>query len=97
MSGKVACRTPNQDKPGVTNIPEWKFNALRAAILQELAAGDVPFSELGKRAAQHLSEEDLSNLGSVGWHVTTVKLELEVRGEIGRKSMDGKQVVTLTS
>ena len=31
-----------------------------------------------------LDENSLKRLGSLGWHLTTVRLELEVRGEIAR-------------
>ena len=92
---KVECRTPNPDKPGVTNIPKWKFDLVRSAILAELANGDVPFSELSARVGARLSDEDKSKLGSLGWHVTTVKLELEARGEIERADSKGPQIVTL--
>ena len=44
----------------------------------------MPFSALPSRVRERLSEEELGKLGSVGWHATTVKLELEVRGEISR-------------
>ena len=92
---KVECRTPNPGKPGVTNIPKWKFDLVRSAILAELKKGDVPFSELSGRVGARLTDEDKSRLGSLGWHVTTVKLELEVRGEIGRADDKGPQIVTL--
>jgi len=82
---RLACRTPNAT--GVTNIPEWKFNAVRRAIMVAIGgAGEegIAFSELPKAVEKLLPDSDLADLGSVGWHVTTVKLELEVRGEIAR-------------
>ena len=92
---KVACRTPNPDKPGVTNIPVWKFDVLRAAILAELSEADVAFSELTTRVAARVSDADKARMGSMGWHVTTVKLEMEVRGEIVRVAGTAPQVLTL--
>ena len=92
---RVACRTPNPDKPGVTNIPKWKFECLRSAILAELAAGDVLFSELKNRVAARVSAAEKAKMGSMGWHVTSVKLELEVRGEIVRVEGVSPQVLTL--
>ena len=85
---RTPCRTPNAD--GVTNIPTWKFQAVRTAILAAVdAAGDegLPFSAVSAEVKSRLNADDLARLGSVGWHATSVKLELEVRGEIAR--MDG--------
>ncbi len=82
---KTPCRTPNAD--GVTNIPTWKFDAIRRAILsavEEAGEAGLPFTAVATEVKSRLSDEDLSRLGSVGWHATTVKLELEVRGEIAR-------------
>lgn len=88
---KVACRTPATD--GVTNIPEWKFLAVRRAIRAALAAGELPFKGFKDRVGEHLTEEELSNLGSLGWHSTTVKLELEVRGEVTRLPGSPQRIV----
>lgn len=92
---KVGCRTPAEGRDGVTNIPKWKFNVLRDAILGELAKGDFRFSELKPRLAAALPEDTLGKLGSLGWHATCVKLELEVRGEVARVDAKGPQVMTL--
>lgn len=82
---KVTCRTPNAE--GATNIPKWKFETLRAAILDAIdAEGDtgLAFSALAPAVGARLSSDEQTRLGSLGWHVTTVKLELEVAGEIMR-------------
>ncbi len=81
---KVACRTPTPGKTGITHISAWRFDCLRHAILAELARGEVAFADLTRRVRMRLDDELLARLGSVGWNVTTVKLELEVRGEIER-------------
>ncbi len=81
---RVACRTPAEGRSGVTNIPAWKFEAVRRAILDELATGDLLNKDLRDRVGARLRAEDLANLGKLGWHVVTVKLELEVRGEVVR-------------
>jgi hypothetical protein len=82
---RVECRTPT---PGgaPTRIPRWKFEAVRAAILAAVPDGGdgLPFADLPAAAARHLSPDQRDRLGSLGWHVTTVKLELEVRGELRR-------------
>lgn len=93
---RVACRTPAPGKMGVTRIPKWKFDAVRAAILETLADGPVPFSQLTARVGDRLTGSDKDHMGSLGWHTTTVKLELEVRGEICRLDRPGKQMLALT-
>lgn len=97
MQEKTACRTPAEGRDGVTNIPKWKFDALKAAILAVLSRGDIRFSDLKEAVRGELSEEVLAKLGSLGWHVTCVKLELEVRGDIERISQKGPQVIKLTA
>ena len=92
---RVVCRTPSVGRTGTTRIPKWKFDAVREAILQVLADGDVPFSELTDRTDAKLAADDRARMGSIGWHVTTVKLELEVRGEIRRLARPGKQILAL--
>lgn len=84
---RVACRTPAEGRDGTTNIPEWKFDLLRAAILRVVgAAGPEGMlnKDLRDGVGAELSDADLARLGKLGWHVVTVKLELEVRGEILR-------------
>ena len=97
MSGseRVECRTPSPGKKGATRIPRWKFDCVRQSILEELRQGDVAFSLLPTRVKNRLPPEKLERLGSVGWHVTTVKLELECRGEIRRRQQKGPQVLTM--
>ena len=93
---KVPCRTPNPGKPGVTNIPEWKFNAIRTAILALLQdQGEVRWSALTDLVTDRLSPEDRANMGSVGWYTVTVKLEMEVRGEIVRGTGKGPQAIKM--
>ena len=91
VEAKVPCRTPNPDKPGVTNIPEWRFDLVRGAIRDVLKAGELAFADLSDAVRQRLTARDLEQLGSVGWNVTTVKLELEVRGEVTRSAGSGPQ------
>ena len=88
---RVACRTPAEGRDGVTNIPVWKFDLMRDAILKvlERAGSDGMLNkELRDQVGAELSGEKLDRLGKLGWHVVSVKLELEVRGEVVR--MDAK-------
>ena len=79
---KTPCRTP--EGSSATNVPSWKFDVLRAAILDALRSGPVPWKRLTKEAGERLTFEEKRDLGSLGWHATTVRLEMEVRGEIER-------------
>ena len=82
MSDKTTCRTPNAG--GTTNLPTWKYDAVRRAILAAIPEEGISFSDLRKAAKAHVTEDDLQRLGSWGWHATTVKLEMEVAGDIAR-------------
>ena len=95
LSDKIACRTPAEGRDGVTNIPAWKFDTVREAILA-ICAEETVFTDLFKLVPKRLTDDQLSKLGSVNWHVTTVKLELEVRGEISRVAGKGPQKLTRT-
>lgn len=97
MEEKVVCRTPTEGRDGVTNLPKWKFDAIRSAILSTLETGDIPFSQLKDAVNSRLTEDELAHLGSLGWHTTSVKLEMEVRGEIRRIDGPGPQMLTLAS
>ncbi len=89
---RIICRTPNPDKQP-TRIEAWKFDVVRRAILVSLPHdGDgLPFKELPARVAAHLDAGSRARLGSVGWYTTTVKLELEMRGEVVRVPGRGAQ------
>ena len=90
---RITCRTPN--RPGQTRIPQWKFDAIRSAILAVLSEGDIRFTALAAAVGSRLSHSQRESLGSLSWHVITVKLELEVRREIARLPGRGPQMLTL--
>ena len=81
--GRTKCRTPDGKSDG-TAIPTWKFDALRAAIRGALSAGPMKQADLKAPVARRLDADTLDRLGALGWHLTTVRLEMEVRGEIER-------------
>ena len=93
---KTACRTPTKGRDGVTNIPTWKYVAVRRGILDVLAQGDCPWGQLIDKVRAELTTDELDKMGSLGWHVTSVKLELEVRGEIERLDVKGPQILSKT-
>ncbi len=60
-----------------------------------MATGEVRFAELPDLVRERLTEDDKDRLGSIGWNVTTVKLEMEVRGEVIRLEGKGPQRLVL--
>ena len=84
-SDKVVAETPTPGKQP-TRIDKWKYDLVRAAILAVVPADEhgVEFNTLPQLVEEYLSPEELKNLGSVSWYTTTVKLDMEVKGEIER-------------
>ena len=82
---KVLCQTPTLGKKP-TRIDAWKYNLIRDAILKILPVDEpgIIFMELPGLVESRLSDDVRMRLGSVGWYTTTVKLDLEVKGEITR-------------
>ena len=82
---KIICKTPTPGKKP-TRIDQWKYVAIRRAILNALpkSGKGLPFKALAEHVERHLAPDELRDLGSVSWYTTTVKLDLEVRGEIRR-------------
>lgn len=93
---KVSCRSPDPSKTP-TNIPKWKYDTVANAIMEILRAEEAAyFSDLPDKVGETLSPEARDNLGSLAWHVTTVKLEMETRGDIERVEGKGKHRLRLT-
>lgn len=91
MSERIMTLHP-AGKQGV-NIDKAKYDVVRQAILDSLAEqGEIPFSRLGEAVSARLSEPFD---GSIGWYTTTVKLDLEARGELDRVPGKSPQVVRL--
>ncbi len=82
---RTLCRTPTPGKQS-TSIPAWKYRAVRVAILQIVPATlpGIAAKELPALVGAALSAQDKKALGSVAWHTTTVKLNMEVEGELAR-------------
>lgn len=70
----------------VARILKTRYEAVRSAILKAVPrqAPGLAFSELAVAVCENLAPADLENLGSVGWHRTVVKLDLEARGKLRR-------------
>ena len=82
---RVVCETPTPGKKP-TRIHRWKYDLLRGVILDIVGSSSegVEFRELSDLVESRLSPEQLSDLGSVSWYTTTVKLDMEVKGDIAR-------------
>ena len=79
---KVLRETPTLGKQPT----RWKYDLVHSAILAVVPADEqgVAFAQLPELVEGQLSPIDLANLGSVSWYTTTVKLDLEVKGDIER-------------
>ncbi len=91
---RVACRTPAIGRDGVTNIPTWKFDLIRGHIADILRDGQPQiYNDVRDAVGARLTQDEAARLGKLGWHVITVKLELEVRGEVERVAAKGPQQI----
>ncbi len=96
---RTICRTPTKGRDGVTRIPTWKYIPVRQAILDVIktAGSDgVAFKDLPDLVSKALPDDVREKLGSVRWHTTSVKLNMEVDGEIRRLPGKGAQRLVLT-
>ena len=81
---RVVCETPTPGKKP-TRIHKWKYDLLRRIILEIVEGTDgVEFRNLPGLIESRLSVEQRENLGSVSWYTVSVKLDMEVKGEIER-------------
>ncbi len=82
---RTVCYTPTPGKQP-TSISTWKYQAIRQAILNIMPAQapGIAAKDLSDLVAVELDAETRAKLGSVSWHTTTVKLHMEVEGELSR-------------
>lgn len=82
-----------QKKQGV-NISRQKYDIIHEAILCVLKSQkEITFMKLSRAVEKEVN----GNFeGSVMWYVTTVKLDMEARGEIKRVPNSRPQLVRLT-
>lgn len=71
---------------GGTRIDRAKYDAVRKAILKAVPArGEgIPFKALPAAVEENLPGGEIPGGGNTSWYTTTVKLDLEARGEIHR-------------
>lgn len=90
MSDRIMTLHP-AGKEGV-NIERSKYDAIRTAILDVLREQPgIQFKDLPTEIGRKLPDFD----GSIGWYTTTVKLDLEARGEIERIPKSSPQQLRL--
>ncbi len=92
---KERIRTLHPEKKQGVNINKEKYEIIRKAIMTTLRKQkEMTFMNLSRA----VEKEVRGNFdGSVTWYVTTVKLDLEARGEIKRVPNSRPQLVKLCS
>jgi len=88
----TVCTLHPKKKQGV-NISKEKYEIIRKAILSTLRTQkEISFRNLARAVEKEMN----GNFeGSVLWYVTTVKLDLEARGEVKRVPNSRPQLVKL--
>ena len=90
---KDMIRTLHPEKKQGVRISKEKYEIIRKAILATLRKQkEMTFMNLSRAVAK---EVDSTFDGSVNWYVTTVKLDLEARGEVKRVPNSRPQLVKL--
>jgi hypothetical protein len=90
---KDRIRTLHPEKKQGVSISREKYEIIRKAILSTLRARkEITFMNLSRAVEKEVN----GNFeGSVNWYVTTVKLDMEARGEIKRVPKSRPQLVKL--
>lgn len=90
---KDMVKTLNPQKKQGVNISRDKYDTIRKAIMSELRANkEMTFMKLSRAVEKEVRGKFD---GSVMWYVTTVKLDLEARGEVKRVPNSRPQLVRL--
>ena len=90
---KDTIKTLHPKKKQGVNISKEKYEIIRKAILSTLRKHkEMPFMKLSNAVEK---EVDGKFEGSVMWYVTTVKLDLEARGDVKRVPKSRPQLVRL--
>lgn len=93
MSEKIMTLHP-EGKAGV-NIDRKKYEFIKTAILDLVKEQEgITFKELLTKAIENYGK---TFDGSVGWYVTTIKLDLEARGMIERIGKTSPQRLRLVT
>jgi len=86
---------PDPAKQGA-RVTKSTYEVYKEALLKAMppSGEEIEFAQLNEATKPHVPEDILSNT-SLGWWVTTVKLDLEARGIIERAPGRGRQRVQL--
>jgi len=66
---------------------------VRSAILASIPETGIEFKRLPQLVERKLTSGEMESLGSVSWYTTTVKLDMEVKGEIERVPGSNSQLL----
>ncbi len=90
---KDTIKTLHPEKKQGVNISRDKYDIIRKAIMSELRSNkEMTFMKLSRAVEKEVRGKFD---GSVMWYVTTVKLDLEARGEVKRVPNSRPQLVRL--
>jgi hypothetical protein len=90
---KDLVKTLHPEKKQGVNISREKYDMIRKAIMSELRTNkEMTFMKLSRAVEKEVRGKFD---GSVMWYVTTVKLDLEARGEVKRVPNSRPQLVRL--
>ena len=90
---KDTIRTLHPEKKQGVNISKEKYDIIRKAILSTMRTQkEITFMNLSRAVEKEVNG---TFNGSVMWYVTTVKLDLEARGELKRVPNSRPQLVKL--
>lgn len=90
---KDMIRTLHPDKKQGVNISREKYDVIHKAITATLRQNEeMPFMKLARAVEKEMHGKFD---GSVTWYVTTVKLDMEARGEVRRVPNSRPQLVKL--
>ena len=98
VDDRVLCENPDPAKQG-TRIPRWKYELVSDAIFRALQKkpNGFPFRDLPTQVRKCLTRDDAAKLGSVSWHTTVVKLDLEAKRKIERIPGSRPQLLRVVS
>lgn len=91
---KNMIRTLHPEKKQGVNISKEKYDIIRKAILSTLRTQkEMTFMNLSRAVEKEVNG---TFEGSVMWYVTTVKLDLEARGEVKRVPNSRPQLIKIS-
>jgi hypothetical protein len=91
---KNTIRTLHPEKKQGVNISKEKYDIIRKAILSTLRTQkEMTFMNLSRAVEKEVNG---TFEGSVMWYVTTVKLDLEARGEVKRVPNSRPQLIKIS-